>query len=61
MYLSNQKSYQRALNCRLGYLNQKITIGHIRVRQGEWWLKSYLEYLQEVQEATLKELRELQN
>ena len=54
---SQKSNVRNALLCRLGFLDQKIAIALIRVRNGNEELRSYLRFLEEERERTEIELR----
>ena len=59
MKTSHSSSARNALLCKLGFLDQKITIALIRVRDGNEHLRSYLHFLEEERERTEIELRDI--
>ena len=54
---SQKSNVRNALLCKLGFLDQKIVIALIRVRNGNEELRSYLRFLEEERERTEIELR----
>ena len=54
---SQKSNVRNALLCKLDFLDQKIAIALIRVRNGNEELRSYLRFLEEERERTEIELR----
>ena len=61
MTYQTNESFRRALNNRLGFLEQKRLITLNRVGEGQYWLDGYLRLLEEQHSETLAELRKLQS